>query len=256
MSTSTLYLDAAGDPGWPHPFGKSKLEWYVLAGIALSPQSDLQARSAVEALLGKYVPPAQRAKWPPSCYEINYHNVQRGKLIFEHLAPLQRKALSDETFNLIKLINPVLFATVINKSKLKQKYGQHAFSPRSLAIRATIHRYSMYLKKNNLIGSVVVDEEEYRKDKELQNMVHEFRRTGIILRGWSYQPIYEDKLDRILNTITFAPSETSPGIQLADVCSRATWANYERSKSDRFNELAHFWNEIGGTKYEPSVIPQ
>lgn len=256
MSISTLYLDAAGDPGWPPPFGKSKINWYVLAGICLSPQSDLQVRSEIERLLKKYVTPTERAKWPPTAYEISYHNIQRGKIIFEHLEHAQRKALSDEVFNLITAASPVLFATAINNTKLKQKYGQNAYSPRSLAIRATIHRFSMYLKKNNLIGSVVVDEEEYRKDKELQKMVHDFRRTGIILRGWSYQPAYEDKLDRILNTITFAPSQTSPGIQLADVCSRATWSHYERNKSNRFNQLSNFWNEIGGTKYEPSIIPQ
>lgn len=256
LSSCILYLDSSGDPGWPPPFGKSKLTWYVLAGLALSPEADHQAHIEVDKILEKYVPYNERKKWPPKDYEIHYHDIIRGKKIFSHLQHPERKALSDEIFALLLKLKPTLFATAIEKTKHKQKYGLHADNPRSLALRATVHRYSMYLNRHSLLGSVVLDEEEYRKDKELQKMTHEFRRYGIILRGWNYQPRYEDKLDRVLNTITFAPSEMSPGIQLADVCSRATWTHFESGKSNRFNQIAPLWNRDQNRVYEPSVIPK
>jgi len=255
MTSCTLYLDADGDPGWCPPFGKSQLRWYVLAGVALAPESDLKARLEVERILSKYIPDSVRRSWPHRYYEICYHDIQRGKNVYSHLDHPQRKAMSDEIFGLILGLKPVLFATAVDKVNLKQRYGSNAHSPRSYALRATIHRYSMYLNKNSLIGTVLFDQEEYRKDKELQAMVHEFRRTGVILRGMHYQPRYEDRLERVLNTITFAPSETSPGLQLADVCSRSTWAHFERGKSNRFNQISSLWNRSNSRRYEPSVVP-
>jgi len=160
------------------------------------------------------------------------------------------------SFNLIVSLKPRLFATAVNKIQLKYRYGIGAYPPKSLALRATIHRYSMCLNKNGMIGSVVLDEEEYRKDRELQTMTHEFRNHGVILRGESYQPRYEDKLERVLNTITFAPSHMSPGIQLADSISKAVFSHFERCKSNRFNQLSTLWNRDLTKVYEPSVVPK
>ena len=44
MVYKTMYLDAAWDLGWPPPFGKSKVQWYVLAGLAVSPDDDYKAK--------------------------------------------------------------------------------------------------------------------------------------------------------------------------------------------------------------------
>jgi hypothetical protein len=114
----------------------------------------------------------------------------------------------------------------------------------------------MYLERHGLVGSIILDQEEYRKDKELQIMTHEFRRHGVILRGDYYDPRYDDKLERVLNSISFTPSEMSPGIQLSDVISRATWAHFEMQKSNRYNQFSALWNRIPGRIFEPSVIPK
>jgi hypothetical protein len=128
--------------------------------------------------------------------------------------------MSDEIFQIINQLKPSLFCSAINKIQLKRVYGQYAFHPRALGLRATIHRYAIYLERMNQIGSIIVDEEEYRKDKELQNMIQDFRRDGIAIRGDNYQPTLENKLKHVLNTIAFTPSQLSAGLQLADVCSR------------------------------------
>lgn len=250
----TLYLDSSGDPGWTPPFGKSITTWYIAGGIALTPEADQKAGIEVQRILKKYIPETQRRKFPPREYEIHYHKIVGGHDIFDHMDHSARKAMSDEVFTLIKSLNPVLFATAINKTQLKRVYGGRAYHPKALAIQATIGRFSFYLERENKIGSIMMDEEEYRKDKELQSLVHTFRRDGIMIRGTNYQPMYENTLTNVLNAPSFTPSHISPGIQLADVISRCTWTHFERQKSNRFNELQSLWDS-GDRVFEPSVVP-
>ena len=252
----TLYLDTCADSGWPKPFGKSKTDWYVVSGLVLTPENDYKARVETERLLQKYIGENQRRQFPSQYYEIHYHDIIYGKSMFQNLSDIQRKNLSDEIFSSIKALRPVLFATVINKIQLKRIYSENAYQPRNLGLRATIHRYAMYVDREHQIGSIVVDEEEYRKDKELQAMIQDFRRDGITIRGYDYQPTLENKLKNVLNAIAFTPSHLSAGLQLADVCSRVTWSHFERRKSDRFKQLSSLWDGKSGKTYEPSVFPK
>jgi hypothetical protein len=249
-----LYLDSCGDPGWPHPNGKSQLRYYVVAGLALTPSQDLDAYVEVERILKSYL---AWEVWSDQRLELCYHHLIRGKGAYSKLDHPQRLAMANEVFNLLLKLKPVLFATVIDKGRLKQRYGVNAFDPKLLGIRATIHRYAMFLKRQtNGIGNVMMDAEEYRKDHAIQEMVRTFKKTGVIIRGWDYQPMYEERLDRILNTIAFADSKTSVGIQLADFCSRTTWQHFEREKSERFKQLSPLWNRVGTKIYEPSIVPK
>jgi hypothetical protein len=252
--TYTLYLDTCGDPGWFPPNGRSKIKYYVVAGLALTPSNDMEAYTEVNRILDSYVSPwsmiGQKA-------ELCYHHLIRGKGIYSNLEHIQRLKMADEVFALLLHLKPVLFATVVDKVRMKQRYGIDAHDPKLLGIRATIHRFAMFLKRQaNGIGNVMMDAEEYRKDHAIQEMVRTFKTTGIIIRGWSYQPMYEEKLDRILNTIAFADSVTSTGIQLADVCCRTTWQHFESKKSNRFNQISPLWNGTQYRTYEPSVIPK
>ena len=253
LQSCTLYLDSAGDPGWPPPFGKSKLQWYVVAGVALTPEADLHAYEETDKILKKYIPSTE---WHSPKFELCYHDLIRGKGIYSTLSHPQRLSMANEVFDLLLNLEPVLFATAINKLRLKQRYGANAYPPKSLSIRATIHRFAMFLKRKNMVGSVIMDEEEYRKDRKLQLMVRTFKRKGIIIRGWAYQPIYVEKIDRVLNTINFTPSVTTPGIQLADFCSRSVWQHFERGKSRRFHQLSPLWDRSDSIIYEPSVFPK
>lgn len=251
MDSCTLYLDASGDTGWTNPFGKSKTEWYVLGGIVLTPEADLEAHKETCRILEKYIPEEVRVKFPDRLYELHYLDIIRGQSLFSHLQREQLKALSDEVFNLIIRLKPVLFATAINKTQLKRVYGNNAHIPNRLAMRATIGRFSMYLNRESRIGTVTYDAEEYRKDKSLQEMIMSFRRYGIVLTGENYRPFRDDNLRNLLNTINMAPSETSPSIQLADFCSRAVWQHFEHGKSNRFNQISF----LGDGGFEPSIVP-
>jgi hypothetical protein len=255
MKSYTLYLDAAGDPGWPSPFGRSRVEWYVLAGLALDPENDLKAKLETEKVLQQYIPDVERRKWPEKNFEIHYHDLIYGLNVFSHLKDIQRKELSDKIFEIILECKPILFATAINKTQLKRKYGSNAFPPRILAMQSTIHRFSMFLEREKFIGSAMVDEEEYKKDKEVRELVHQLRRSGATIRGMNYQPKKENNLNRVLNAISLSPSEMSTGIQLADICSRSIWSHFEKKKSERFKQLSGIFDKNSFRTFEPSVIP-
>ena len=249
----SLYLDSSADPGWPPPFGKSRLQWYVVGGLALTPQSDLDAYRETDRILKKYIP---EQEWRSPKFELCYHHLLRGKGIFSTLTHPERLAIANEVFDLILTLKSPLFASVVDKLRLKQKYGVEAYDPKLLGIRATIHRFSMFLKSHNAVGNVTMDSEEYRKDHKIQEMVKTFKRTGIIIRGFLYNPTYTDRIDRVLNTINFTDSSMSPGIQLADFVCRTTWQHYERSKSQRFKQISKLWNRDETRIYEPSVFPK
>jgi hypothetical protein len=255
MQKYTLYLDSCGDPGWYKPFGKSPVRYYTVAGLALTTDADLQANSEVEKLLDKHLSHAQEQGFER---ELCYHDLIRGKDAYEKLSHHQRLRMANEVFDLILSLKPILFASVIDKRELKERYGVDAHDPKLLGIRATIHRFGMCLKNrvSDGVGDVMMDAEEYRKDHLIQEMVKKFKSEGVMIRGWSYQPFYNDKLERILNTISFADSSTCAGRQLADFCCRTTWQYYEENKSRRFEQLSPLWDRSGERVYEPSIIPK
>ena len=249
----TLYLDSTGESGWNPPYGKSKNRFYVVAGLAITPESNLEAYREVDRILRKYIPTQE---WSSPKFELCYHHLIRGKGVYHSLSHPQRKAMADEVFDLILSLKPILFATVIDKPALKGRYGINAYDPKLLAIRATIHRFAMSLKRENAVGTVIMDAEEYRKDHLIQEMVRTFKKNGIIIRGFTYQPMYIERIARIIDTISFTASDESSGIQLADFCARTTWQHYEKNQSRRFQQLSPLWDRVGNRIYEPSVFPK
>jgi hypothetical protein len=249
----TLYLDSTGESGWNPPYGKSKNRYYVVAGLALTPKSNLGAYRDAERILKKYIP---KQEWSSKKFELCYHHLIRGKGIYGSLTHPQRFAMANEVFDLILSLKPILFATVIDKPALKGRYGINAYDPKLLAIRATIHRFAMSMKRESAVGAVSMDAEEYRKDHLIQEMVRTFKKNGIIIRGFTYQPMYIERINRIVDTINFTDSNVSSGIQLADFCARTTWQHYERNKSKRFQQISLLWDRVGYRIYEPSVFPK
>ncbi|MFH0897726.1 MAG: DUF3800 domain-containing protein [Candidatus Bathyarchaeota archaeon] len=247
----TLYIDCTGDGGWNPQHGKSTTRFYVVAGLSISPDCNLRAYQEVEKILTKYF----SNKWNIGDYELCYHDLIQGSGIYSNLTHIERLGLANEIFDVILNLKPTLFATVIDKPLLKSRYGRNAYDPKLLAMRATIHRFAMSLKRESAIGNVTMDAEEYRKDILIQEMVRNFKRDGIQIRGMNYQPMYYENISQIIDTISFTDSKVSTCIQLVDFCSRSTWQHYESSKSKRFSQLSPLWDH-NSKVYEPSVFPK
>lgn len=250
---STLYLDTTGDTGWPPPYGRSQLQYFVVGGLALTPEKDIKAFQETERILHTYIP---QQEWHSPKFELCYHDLIRGKRIYSTLDHPERLLMANEVFDLLIQLEPVLFATVVNKLGLKQRYGYDAYDPKKLGMRATIHRFAMTQRRKDMIGSVTIDEEEHRKDKDIQTMIKSFKRDGIILRGFHYRPRYRVKIDNIINTVNIANSNMTPGIQLADFICRTTWQHFERNKSRRFNQISKLWDRDDSRVYEPVIFPK
>ncbi|MDR1992959.1 MAG: DUF3800 domain-containing protein [Nitrososphaerota archaeon] len=197
--------------------------------------------------------------------------------------------MANEVFELFTELKPVIFATVIDKSKLKERYGFNVITPKQCGIIETISRFSSFLKsQTNSVGIIMMDQEKVKTDRlgdfrkpiffqktSAENRVTlllgflkwGFRRLSLIQemilglrifgmeRGYSYPALsVVEGLDRILNTIGFSDSSIIPGIQLADVCCRTVWQNYERGKDERYKQLESHFNNTGAV--EPVVIPK
>ena len=247
VDSYTLYLDGSGDPGFPPPWGKSRSKHYILAGVALTPLQDHSVHTQVFGLLEKHF-----GKDYFGTTELHYSDVIGGYGLFKGMPELERKEIADSVFTTLLGIKPVLFATVIEKGRLKTKYGRWAENPTSLAVRATADRFDKFIQRNGAIGGLHMDEEEIRKDGNLRGIIHRARTSGIKLSVWKN----DSKLSRFLNAIAFSPSQTSPGIQLADFVSHTCWMHFTYGKSDRFTQIAPLWDRTGGRVWEPSVVPR
>jgi hypothetical protein len=243
-----LYLDSSGTPGWPPPWGVDTSAYFVLAGLALNPEADRDAHSSVPQLLTKYL----GSRKP----ELHYGAIINKRPPYDKLSGKDREALSDEVFELILKLKPILFASVINKKRMKERYQKKAWPIRSYAVTSIVHRFAITLTRLGSLGHVVMDSETYRTDKELQSLVHAGRRAGMTIRGVLYEPAKESYLEPLLNSLVFSPSEMSPGIQLCDFVAYATWSKFERGKDQRFKQLLSLWDRRGNRKYEPCELPQ
>ncbi|MCL2643435.1 MAG: hypothetical protein FWD52_08020 [Candidatus Bathyarchaeota archaeon] len=154
----TLYLDSSGDSGWCAPYGKSPVRYYVNAGLALTDEAKLMAEKEVKDILEKYVD-VSVVKYVYKI-EIVYHDIIHGYNAFSVLKHEDRLNLSNEPFCLFEKLKPVMFATVVDKFRLKERYGNVAYNPKELAVRATIGRFSKFLENQNCTGTVIMDREE------------------------------------------------------------------------------------------------
>lgn len=247
----TLYLDASGDPGWPVPYGKSPHNFYVLGGLVLTPEAEAIVKEEIQILIRTYILPSARTK------ELKYTPLIGGYAQFKHLQPVQRKELADKVFSLIDRVKPVIMATVIDKTRLKQKYGDCAYDPKVLAFQGIIARYSMNLKRCSTYGEIIMDDEEITKDNELQKYLGSLKTHGAIIRGRSYNPFCSERYEPLLNSLPlFSSSQESPGIQLADFVVKAVWMQYVKGTSYRFEQIRPFLSSANGKVFEPSVFPK
>lgn len=247
----TLYLDGSGDPGWVPPHGTSRSPNYILAGLAVRPDADLLIQEEFRGII--------------AFLDKNYHEQEISEIHFANLVGRHKKwspvtkedaaQVEGKLISLIGKIEPIVFATVVQKKKLKQRYGETAYHPRRLSVQATLHRFNMWLNRNNACGITVMDTEIYRQDKSLQDFVHHLKEVGAIIRGMYYSPTYRDKLEKVINTLLFCPSHMSPGIQVADMVAYIVNRQYRVPTEPRWKVIEPYMQRYPGGS-DPSVLPR
>lgn len=244
-----LYLDASGHSDFPPPYGKGKDTNYVLGGLAITDDKWDLAYKGLEEIRQPYFP-----SHPPLVPEVRYGDLINKRGLWNTLTEAQRKDFADKVFDLIKSLTPVLFVVKVDKPQhfLKYQYSSQGVEPpRLLALRFMIPRFSKFLQRVHDRGMMIYDSETVRNDAPLRDFVFKGRFAGVVLET---NPFYDstapyrtqNKLEGILESIFFVNSRESPVMQLADFCSHAAWTHFERSKSDRFNEIRHLLDHDGG----------
>jgi len=245
-----LYLDASGDPGWCPPVGKSSTKWYVLLGLSLEESVWEKAHQKTKEIVNAHLPILLT-----NLRELKYSSLLAGAPPYDQMTPLQRRNMGDDLFALILDLKPVLFAAAIQKEKHRALYGANALSPSTWALQLIAPRFHKYLLRIDARGIFIMDAEETKKNGKLKELIQTAREHGIVLKS-SFHPFFTDtKLPRIIESVLFEDSRESPGLQLADFCCHAVWKNFERSMSQRFNQIYPLFDNHNGVVYGLKVWP-
>ncbi|ABK78180.1 hypothetical protein CENSYa_1560 [Cenarchaeum symbiosum A] len=234
-------MDGSGDTGIPIPAGGSKHEWYVMAGLIIDPATNIKAKNRVCDILQRYIPEKVREDNKDSHYELHYTDIRFGSNIYSPLSLSDRNSMIDEVFELLLELKPILMAAAIHKTRMHQlSDGNKNFN--TMTVRSLIDKFSAYTVHFDKIGSIVYDEEQYKKDAMMRKKMRLWRRHGLNPRNAGTQA---DMLPNIINTISLSPSEMSSGLQLTDFCARAVWDYLQKKDDSRYKQIRHLF-EIGG----------
>ncbi|MDZ7701795.1 MAG: DUF3800 domain-containing protein [Halobacteriales archaeon] len=242
-----LYLDESGDDGEPPPHGNSPTQHIVYAGIIVTPGQNLELKEGAEYLLSRHFD----SKGYERPEELHYGDIINDRGNYKQLDGIEKKELSDDVFDLINQVEPVLMGTVMDKKNQLEKYDNPSH-PKAYAFRWTVERFHYYLEEDSTAGMVIADAEEGKIDLILKNLLYEAKYDGI--------SIIKDKgsrIPRIMDSVALTPSEMSPGVQIADFVAYATLSKFERDKGNRFDEIGELWRDPDDSDFrEPSLIPE
>ena len=224
-----LYIDSSGDEGKPR---KGQL-WthYVLLGLATTPEQSKQIEYDVAKVIEKYF---RRFHCKPK--ELHFSDIHRSRPPFNLLAD-NKKMFVDEIFELIVAKECTLFAIVVDKERFFKKY-KHPAPIDVLSLEMLTERFEYFLERIDDYGIMIYDRLERWTD--LLKVFERFKEEGTTFK----------KLERIIDTLFFTPSETSACLQLADFCAYATRIHFDLLKSKkeqgrRFNQIKHKFDKYG-----------
>ena len=250
-----LFLDASGDPVLPKPMGKSPSNYYIMAGLAIKPESWMEINTELKKLLMSYF--SDKPKIPD---EIHYTDLLAKKDAWGFLSDDQQKSFTNDMINLLLSIKPILFATVVKKREHYDKYSVPE-PVTQLALRFTATRFSRFLQRINDCGIIVYDSESAKSDLALRGFILKCREKGIVHQGDPFHnpmAVYrtQDNLRTIIESIFFIDSRASPVVQLVDFCANSIYANFQLGKSYRYDKIKVLYDsdgkEIFGLKIWPT----
>jgi hypothetical protein len=195
------YLDEAG---------LSKQETHlVVAGIVVPDKKLLDGENALERVLEKHIPEADHEG-----FEFHAHDLFTGSNYFgnKHKWPQTKRTLiiKDVLDVLIELDLPVIYGA-INKTAHRAKYYT-PFDEHGLAFMFFVERIDKWVADCNSSECCLLIADETKKEKVIRSSLRQYRKQKIPIG----RPV---KLDHITDTIYFADSKASWGLQIADFCN-------------------------------------
>ena len=122
-----------------------------------------------------------------------------------------REKFYQDLNNLFKELYLTIIASIINKKKLKEQYGNHSDNPYYLSLGFIMERYAIYLREKGETGAMII-ESRNKADNDLLYLA--FSKT--MLEGTGF--MRSDEFQKRIAGLTFIPKkENDTGTQLADL---------------------------------------
>lgn len=246
-------MDESGGRPWPQPWGKNPDQIYVLAGIILDDTQIELAKAGIPRIIETAFPA------PPRPTELHYGDLinHRTGTPYEHMPESDRLRLSNEVFQFIIDIRPLLMGTVVRKAEHRsgqEARGNTAIQPQVYAMRGTAGRFDTHLEQLGTYGTIEMDSAGFQHDHALQVEISRIRASGTRFGVPANDRWIDSRLTQVRD-VKFVRSHDCPGVQLADFVAYATWSHFERSKSRRYLQLSQLWRRRPAFR-EPSVLPK
>ena len=219
-----------------------------MAGLVLDGRQIAEATDGVSNILERYFPNTTTRP-----QELHYGDIINRRLAWSELSQDKRKEASDDVFELILNISPVLMGTAVLKERLKTRYGDSAISPARYGLQATFSRFDKHLAAAGVLGDIVLDSAGIEGDSNVMDLVGSIRRDGSRMGSRREQGRLDSHLAQIDN-VRCVDSKEDRGIQLADFIAYVTRAKFERDQTRRFDQIERLWRKHGNMK-EPCILP-
>lgn len=208
------YIDASGDPG---AYKGQNTKFYFLSGVCMSYKDWELINKQFKSIIGRYFNPL---KLP----EIHSKELMTGRSPFNEI---DHKQIADDLTTFISESHITLFGVVIDKTE----YEKRGFGPPNTIVNKTleeiINRFHIYLQRHRTLGIIISDAITKGFDNSLRSTYEYFRQMGT---GFV-------RLNRIIDTIFFTPSETAVGIQMQILYLMHKKRNYENGDNKVFNQI-------------------
>ena len=206
-----FYIDASGDPGMYNGRNSSH---YLIAGCGISfRRYDILSRGM------SYVLNELRRISGHPIEELKTGDLIRRRKHYAKLSDSDVEMIVEKVINVIELTEPVIIAVAFDKQKYSQKYEfTNAVDIKLRALNYLVDRIDRFLSRNDMLGMLIYDYEG-KDDKHYRALIRELKTKGSYSKTMG---IYRS-VRNIVDTITFVPSETAYGIQLADFVSYITY---------------------------------
>lgn len=128
---------------------------------------------------------------------------------------LRRKEIRERFYqdlnNLFRELYLAILASLIDKNKLKEHYGNHSDNPYYLSLGFIMERYAIYLREKGATGLIVI-ESRNKADDNLLDIAY----SKIMLQGTGFMK--SDEFQKRIKGLIFIPKrENEIGTQLADL---------------------------------------
>jgi hypothetical protein len=233
-----IYLDEAGNSG--ENLDDPLQPFHVMAGVIIRDSNWLTLEKHYDGFCGKAC-----AKYPPRPprFELHAGEIFQGAGVFDTWSPADRAELLTDSLNTFTSHDLPIIYGAIDKQKLKAQYAD-PFAPHGLAFMLCAERIERWFKAHapNEIGMLICDETKVKS--EFKKSLKQYQKFGIPLG------VKNEKLEHIVDTIHFADSHESYGIQLADA------ANYfiKRQCQKKANSTAYY-DLIKGKIWDARIFP-